>query len=81
MSFWFHSLDKNTNETFSKISALASKKMSNQKNKGNFTHLIEGFYFASPILLFWFDLFLEARVEILEKISLVLSLNDVGLEI
>ena len=33
--------------------------------------LIGGFYFDSPTLLLWFDLFLEARAEILEKISLV----------
>ena len=32
---------------------------------------IGGFYFDSLSLLFWFDLFLEPRVEILEKISLV----------
>ena len=32
MSFWCHRLDKNTNEIFSKISALASKKRSNQKS-------------------------------------------------
>ena len=29
--------------------------------------LIGGFYFDSFTLLFWFDLFLEARAEILEK--------------
>ena len=33
--------------------------------------LIGGFYFDSLTVLFWFDLFLEARAEILEKISLV----------
>ena len=33
--------------------------------------LIGRFYFDSLTLLFWFDLFLEARAEILEKISLV----------
>ena len=33
--------------------------------------LIGGFYFDSLTLIFWFDLFLEARAEILEKISLV----------
>ena len=33
--------------------------------------LIGGFYFDSLKLLFWFDIFLEARVAILEKISLV----------
>ena len=31
MSFWCHHLDQNTNEIFSKISALASKKRLNQK--------------------------------------------------
>ena len=51
MSFWCHRLDHNTNEIFSRISALASKKTSNQKVP----------------LFFWFDLFLEARAEILWK--------------
>ena len=32
MSFWCHRLDRNTNEFFSRISALASKKRSNQKS-------------------------------------------------
>ena len=46
--------------------------MSNQKNKGTLYHyLIGGFYFDSLAQLFKFDLFLEARAEILEKISLV----------
>ena len=31
ISFWCHRLDKNTNEIFSKISALASKKRLNKK--------------------------------------------------
>ena len=53
------------------ISALASKKRSNQKNKGTlYVPLIGGFYLDSLTLLFWFDLFLDARAEILEKISL-----------
>ena len=30
-----------------------------------------GFYFDSLTLFFWFDLFLEAREEILEKIPLL----------
>ena len=64
------------NEIFSRISALASKKRSNQKNKGHFIPLIGGFYFDSLTQLFWSDLFLEARAEILEKISLVLKLTD-----
>ena len=71
MSFWCHRLDQNTNKIFSKISALASKKMLNQKKWGHFIHLIREFYFDSVTLLFWFDLFLEARAEILEKILLV----------
>ena len=50
---------KKTNKFFSRISALASKKRSNQKNKGTFG----GFHFDSLTLLFWFDLFLEARAE------------------
>ena len=33
MFFWCHRLDQNTNENFSRISALASKKKLNQKNK------------------------------------------------
>jgi hypothetical protein len=32
MSFWCHRLDQNTNLIFSRISALASKKRSNQKS-------------------------------------------------
>ena len=38
LSFWCHRLDQNTNEFFSRISALASKKSSNQKNKGTLYH-------------------------------------------
>ena len=41
------------------------------KKKGQFIPLIEGFYFDSLTLLFWFDLFSEARAEILEKNLLV----------
>ena len=59
MSFWCLQISQKTNEIFSRISALASKKRWNQKNKG--------FYFDSLTLLFWFDLFLEPRAEILEK--------------
>ena len=33
--------------------------------------MIRGFYFDSLTLLFWFDLFIEARADILEIISLV----------
>ena len=45
------------------ISALASK-IENKKNKGTLYHSLEDFLF---------DLFLEARAEILEKISLMLE--------
>ena len=34
MSFWYHRFDQKTNKFFLRISALASKKRSNQKNKG-----------------------------------------------
>ncbi len=40
------------------------------KKIGHFIPLIGWFYFDSLTLLFWFDLFLEARAEILTKISL-----------
>ena len=36
-----------------------------------FKHVIGGFYFDSRTLFFLLDFFLEARAEILEKISLV----------
>ena len=52
----------------SRISALVSKMRSNKKIRELYTAIIGGFYFGSPTLLFWFDLFLEARAEILEKI-------------
>ena len=71
MSFWCHNFFQKTNEFFSRISALAYKMRSNQKNKGTLYHYLIGFYIDSLTLLFWFDLFLEARAEILEKISLV----------
>jgi hypothetical protein len=35
MSFWCHHFDQNTNEIFSRIFALASKKRLNKKNKKN----------------------------------------------
>ena len=66
MSFWCLQIFQKTKEIFSRISALASKKKSNQKNK-DFIPLIGGFYFDSLILLFWFDILLEAKI--LEKIS------------
>ena len=55
-------------EIFSRISALASTKRSNQKNKGT---LHPGILFDSLTLLFLFDLFVEARAEILENFLLV----------
>ena len=67
MSFWCLQIDQKTNEIFVRISALASKKRSNQ----NIIPLIWWFYFDSLTLFFWFDLFLEARAEILKKNSLV----------
>ena len=54
-------------EFFAMISALVSKKRSNQQKLRNFIVLLGGFYFDSLTLLFLFDLFLEARAEILEK--------------
>ena len=70
MSFWCLQISQKIHEIFSRISAIASKKRSNQKNKGNlYVPLIGGFYFDSLTLLFWFDLFSEARAEILEIIS------------
>ena len=38
MSFWCHRFDQNTNQIFLRISALASKERSNQKNKGPLVH-------------------------------------------
>ena len=72
MYLWCLHISQKTNEFFARISALASKQRSNQKNKDNFYHyVIGGFYFDPLPLLFWFDFFLEARVEILEIILLV----------
>ena len=70
MSFWCLQISQQTNKIFSRISVLGSKKRSKQKNTGHFIPLIGGFYFDFLKLLFWFDLFLEARAEVLEKISL-----------
>ena len=53
-----------TNEIFSKISALVSKKSSNQKKN---IPVIEEFYFYF-YTTFLFDFSLESRAEILEKI-------------
>ena len=54
---------------FLRISALASKMRSNKKIRALYT--IGGFYFYSHTTLFLFDLFFEARAEILKKFSLV----------
>jgi hypothetical protein len=68
MSFWCHHLDQITNEILTRISALASKKRSNQKGSEiKILHLV----WCKVALFFWFDLFLEVRVEILEKKLLV----------
>ena len=72
MSFWCHQIDQKTNEIFVRISALATKKRSNQKSSvrdSKLNHPISGI--KSP---YFFDLttFLkEARAEIFTKISLV----------
>ena len=68
MSFW---CQQNTNKKISRISALASKKRSNQKNKGTLYRKLEDFILTLLHYFFWFDLFLEARAEILEIFSLV----------
>ena len=68
--FWCHHLDKKTNEFFSRISALASKKRSNKWKIRTFHTTNWKFCFDYLKLLFWFDPFLEARAEILENISL-----------
>ena len=65
MSFWCHQIFQKTKEFFFRISALASKKRSNEKKSGHFLPLIGRFYFDSLTLLFWFHLFLEAGAEIL----------------
>ena len=63
---------QNQENLVNKVGDPGSKKRSNQKNKGTLYIIqIGGFYFESLTLLFWFDLFLEARAEILEKISLL----------
>ena len=56
MSFWCLQIFQKTNEIFSRISSLASKKRSNQKMQWRIL-----FYSLTP--LFSFDLFLEARAE------------------
>ena len=70
MSFWCLQIPQKIKEIFSRISTLASKKRSNKKIRALYTAnwII---YSDTLTLVFWFDLFLEARVEILEKISLL----------
>ena len=70
MSFWCKNFFQKKNEIFSRISALTSKMRSNQKNKGTLYQQLEDFILTLT-LIFWFDLFLEARAEFLEKNSLV----------
>ena len=50
-----------------RISALASKKRSEQKNKGTLS-LIRGYFIWSYNKVFWFELFLKARAEILSLV-------------
>ena len=72
MISWRHRFFQNTNRIFVRISALASSlKWGQIKKYRHFIPLIRGFYFDSLTLLFWFDLFLEARAEILTKFLLV----------
>ena len=66
MSFWCFQISQKIREFFSRISALASKNRSNKR--------IRVLYTTNRRILFWlsygfflFDLFLEARAEILEK--------------
>ena len=67
MSFWCQNFFQKINKIFSRISTLPSKMRSHPKNKGTLYYYYQGFYFDSLRLLFWFELFLEAR----EKFSLV----------
>ena len=72
ISSWCGQISQKKNRIFSRISALASKEVKSKKNMGTlYRYLVGGFYFDSLSLLFWFDLFLEARAEIQEKNSLV----------
>jgi hypothetical protein len=43
MSFWCQNFFQKTNEIFSKISSIASKKSSDQKNKGTLYYWLEDF--------------------------------------
>ena len=67
MSFWCLQISQKNNEIFSRISALASKRCRIKKKIGELYTPNWGFYFDSLTLLFWFELFLEARAEILSK--------------
>ena len=76
MSFGCHCFDQKTNKIFLRISALAYKKRLKQK-------LYYTKYVKWPLiniikcLFFWFDLFLEARAEILKTIRWFFGRNDV----
>ena len=70
MSFWCLQIDRKTNEILVRTSALASKKRPNQKKLSTSYHQLDD-YILTLTLLFWFHLFLEARVEIPTKFLLV----------
>ena len=63
------------NQIFLRISALASKKRSNQKNKCTFIFL-EINKNKSINSFFWFGLFVEARAESLKNFCLYFGPND-----
>ena len=54
MSFWSLQIDQKNNEIFVRIFALASKKNSNQKNKGTLYHELDDFTLTT--LNYFFDL-------------------------
>ena len=56
MSFWCHHLDQNINEIFSRISALASKKRSNQKIRAFYTTNWSLKDFILTLLHYFFDM-------------------------
>ena len=66
MSFWCLQISQKTNEIFVRISALVFKKRSDQKSSQN-----EIIQLVVESALFLFDLFLEAKAEILTKSLLV----------
>ena len=68
MSFWCLQIPQKIKEIFSRISTLASKKRSNQKSSVRESKLNPPISGVKCPYFFLFDLFLEARVEILEKI-------------